>query len=407
MKSQYLFALCLAAAACSNRDVTDADPVEREPPRSFTANEVRLADASIGFGLKLYQQVAAQESKENLLLSPLSVSMALGMAMNGAEDATYDAMRSSLGFGTLSEAEINQSYKGLIAQLLARDSKVEFKLANSVWYRSGFQVKQPFLDAAKTYFNAEVQGLNFSDPAAPKTISAWAERETGGRIKDLIKSIDPLEIMFLVNAVYFKAPWTTPFEPGATRDGAFTREDGGTVTAKLMTRDGGFRWFKNQEVIAAELLYADSAFSMVLLAPATGRSLAPLAAKLNTTWWRSVMDSVRPSRVMLTVPKFKFEYEKKLNDPLTGTGMGVIFDANKADFDRIGPRDDIYVSRVEHKTFIDVHERGTEAAAATAVGIGVTSMPPSLEFNRPFLFVIRERSSGAILFIGRVGDPTK
>ena len=406
MKKTFVILLSLAAA-CGESGTEPEDPeIVRETPRGFTVQEGRLAQASVGFGLKLYQEIAGAENKTNLLVSPLSVSMALGMTMNGAEAATYDAMRSSLGFGTLTESEINEAYKGLIAQLLARDKKVEFNLANSVWYANGFQVKQPFLDAAKSYFDAEVRGLNFSDPASPRTISSWAENETGGRIKDLIKSIDPNEIMFLVNAVYFKAPWTTPFDVNATRSGTFTRENGSTVQTPLMTRDGQFRFYQNTEVMAAELLYGDTAFSMVLLAPATGRSLTPLVNKLTTSWWYSTMDSLRAGRLMLTIPKFKFEYEKRLNDALTGTGMGVIFDWQRADFDRIGDRDDIYITRVEHKTFIDVHELGTEAAAATAVGVGVVSMPPTMVFDRPFLFVIRERSSGTILFIGKIGDPT-
>jgi serine protease inhibitor len=384
-------------------------PGTRETPRGFTVQEARLADASVGFGLRLYQQVSTAETKPNLLVSPLSASMALGMALNGANNTTLDAMRSALGFGTLTEAEVNQAYKGLIAQLLARDAKIEFNLANSLWHERTFTVNQPFIDAARNFFDAEVTALNFRDAASPRVISTWAENETGGRIKDLITSIDPAEILFLVNAVYFKAPWSTPFDPRSTRDAAFTREDGSTVNVPTMMRDGSFRWFRNNDVIALELPYADSAFSMVIMLPAAGRALAPLHGRLNTTWWQTVMDSVRSSRVMVFLPKFKFEYAKKLNDPLSAMGMAIAFDKARADFYRIADvrPERIYISRVEHKTFIDVHELGTEAAAATAVGFGVTSLPPTLEFNRPFLFAIRERSSGAILFIGRVGDPSQ
>src|SRR5688500_15491888 len=212
----------------------------REIPREFTQAEARLADASTSFGLKFYREVAGAESDPNLILSPLSASMALGMTMNGAQGETYDAMRASLGFGTLVEAEVNEAYKGLIAQLLARDAKVTFNLANSIWYERALTVQQPFLDAAKNYFDAEVSALNFADPNAPKTISGWAERETGGRIKDLVKEIDPSEIMFLVNAVYFKAPWTQQFDPRSTRSGSFTRKDGTTVSTPMMTHDGRF-----------------------------------------------------------------------------------------------------------------------------------------------------------------------
>jgi len=381
-------------------------PEPRDPARSFTVQESRLADASVGFGLRLYRQVAASESKPNVMVSPLSASMALGMTMNGAEGETLDAMRTTLGYGELGEAEINEAYKGLIAQLLARDHKVTFAIANSIWHERTFAVKAPFLDAARTWFDAEVAALDFSSASAPQTISAWAERQTNGRIKDLVKEISRDEIMLLVNAVYFKAPWTSQFDPKSTRNGAFRRADGSTVSAPLMNRDGNFRSVLNQEVMAVELFYGDSAFSMIVVAPANGASLASLEAKLTTDWWNGVAASMRPGRIVLTLPKFRMSYGKTLSDPLKQLGMGIAFDDVRADFDRIADRDDLYISRVEQKTFIDVNESGTEAAAATTVGIGLTSLPPSLVFDRPFIFAIRERESGALLFIGRLGDPT-
>jgi serpin B len=400
--------LLVVLPACADPGEPAQQNPPRDPPRNFTVQEAQLADASVGFGLQLYRRVVGAESKANVLVSPLSASMALGMTMNGAQGGTYDAMRTSLGFGTLSEAEINESYRGLIAQLLARDSKVSFTLANSIWHERTFSVLNPFINAARTYFDAEVTSLDFRDPAAPRTISAWAEQETGGRIKDLIQQIDPQEIMFLVNAVYFKAPWTTPFDSMATRSGAFQRADGSTVNVPLMSRDGNFRWSKRDGVQALELLYGDSAFSMVLLAPDEGSSLATLEARLTTAWWNNVLASVQPGRVLVTMPKFKFDFGKTLNDALKALGMDIAFDAGRADFYRIADvrPNRLYISRVEQKTYINVNETGTEAAAATAVGIGVTSMPPSLTFTRPFLFAIRERESGTLLFIGRVGDPS-
>src|SRR5262245_14382585 len=162
------FSLAFLAACADPGEPGQTQEPPRETPRNFTVQEAQLADASVGFGLQLYRQVAGSESKPNVLVSPLSASMALGMTMNGAQGSTYDAMRSALGFGTLSEAEINQSYRGLIAQLLARDAKVSFTLANSIWHERTFSVLNPFLDAARTYFDAEVTSLDFGDPAAPR-----------------------------------------------------------------------------------------------------------------------------------------------------------------------------------------------------------------------------------------------
>ncbi|MEX2284729.1 MAG: serpin family protein [Gemmatimonadota bacterium] len=380
----------------------------RETPREFTLAESQVADASISFGLKLYREVAAADTSPNLMLSPLSASMALGMTMNGAQGETYEAMRGALSFGTLTEDEVNEAYRGLIAQLLARDAKVTFHLANSIWHERALPVKQPFLDAARTYFDAEVTALDFADPTAPKTISGWAERETGGRIKDLVKEIDPREVMFLVNAVYFKAPWTRQFDPRDTRSRPFTRKDGSTVSTPMMTQDANFRFVVNNEVFGLELFYGDSSFSMVLLMPTTGTDLSVIENKLTPAWFDAVVASMRRDRALVTMPKFKLEYGRKLNDELENLGMAIAFDWDRADFYRIAdvrPRR-LFISRVEQKTFIDVNESGTEAAAATSVGIAIDSAPPQITLDRPFLYAIRERESGAILFIGRVGDPT-
>jgi serpin B len=401
-------AAALILGACGDPSEPD-DQIPREAVRTFTAQEASVADASVGFGLLLYQQVSAHETEPNVLVSPLSASMALGMTMNGAQGDTYNAMRSTLGFGSMPELEVNEAYRGLIAQLLARDTKVTFKLANSIWHENSLPVREPFLAAARSYFDAEVTGLNFGDPNAPKTISAWAERETNGRIKDLVKQIDANEVMFLVNAVYFKAPWSNQFDPGQTRNGSFTRADGSTVTVPLMHRDGAYRWLQNEQVTALELPYGDSAFSMVLVMPGERSTLGELEQNLNTSWWTSTLSALASSRVLLTMPKFKFEFGEKLNDALEELGMGIAFDRTRADFYRIASVEPerLYISRVEQKTFIAVDETGTEAAAATSVGIGVTSLPPSVTFDRPFLFAIRERESGTLLFIGRMGDPTR
>jgi len=398
-----VLALALAAAAC---DGSTSGPDNQEPVRAFTQQELQVSSANTRFGLDLLRGVHARATEPNLLISPLSASMALGMTLNGARASTWDAMRSALGFGGLAESDINEAYRGLIGQLRARDPGVEFKLANSVWHENTFAVETPFLDALRTYFDAQVTALNFADPSAPGVISRWAEDRTGGRIRNLIESIDPLEVMFLVNAVYFKAPWTAPFEPRATGPAPFTRIDGTTVQVATMVADQTRPFFRDSALEAVELLYGDSAFGMVVLLPGAGRTLDQLIASLTPEQWSAWMDRLVPGRLMLRMPKFRFEFGALLNDALREMGMDVAFRPHVADFGRITrSRDDLYISRVQHKTFIDVHELGTEAAAATAVGIGVTSLPPSIIVDRPFLFAIRERSSGTLLFLGRVGAP--
>lgn len=395
--------LAAALLGCGEGVVDEGVPAVR----AFTATELAASSSNTAFGLGLLRGVVPSAGGPNVLISPLSVSMALGMTSNGARGATWDAMRTALGFGGMSEAEMNAAYRGLIDQLRARGgSRVEWRLANSVWHERTFAVEKTFLDVLRSDFDAEARALDFGSPSAPRTISAWAEDRTGGRIRDLIESISPLEVMFLVNAVYFKAPWTTPFEPASTRDGPFRRDDGRTVTAKLMTSDATRPYFTDGEVTAVELLYADSAYGMVVVQPEKA-SVTALASTLDAARWQTWMSALQPGRVLLTMPKFRFDFEAQLKAPLEQLGMGIAFIPLVADFGRITTvRNDLYISRVVHKAFIDVHEKGTEAAAATAVGIGVTSLPPSITLDRPFLFAIRERSSGTILFIGLVGDPT-
>ncbi|MGQ0562873.1 MAG: serpin family protein [Gemmatimonadota bacterium] len=394
-----LGALVLALAGCSEaaREPISPGPVlPNDTARALTVQEQQVVAASNRFAFELLRDIDRAESdKPNLMVSPLSVSMALGMTLNGAVGSTFDAMRSTLAFGDLSQHAINAAYRGLIGQLRARDPQVEWGLANSIWYDNAFTAYPTFIDTVRHYFAAEVQQLDFASAAAPKTISTWAEQRTGGRIKNLIDRISPDEVMFLVNAVYFKAPWTRPFEPNATRDMPFRRADGSTANVKMMMVDGAFRHSMSGGRKAVELLYADSAYSMVLW---TG-------SIPSDTEWNALLTGMTNGRVILRLPKFKFDYETELKPLLSDMGMAIAFTPFQANFTRIANRDDLYLTRVTHKSFIDVHELGTEAAAATAVGVGVTSMPPELTFDEPFYFAIRERSTGVVLFAGRVRLP--
>jgi len=403
--SAALVAVAAIASGCQKR-AGPTGPVAPPPLAELTLNEQQVSGANTSFGLTLLREILADETEPNVLISPLSASMALGMTMNGAVGDTYDAMRTTLGFGSLSEEEVNSAYRGLIDYLNGRDAKVEFGLANSAWHEQSFPVHEAFLQAARDHFDAEVRAIDFMDPAAPGLISGWAEERTGGRIRDLVTEIDPLEKLFLVNAVYFKAPWALPFNPDATHPGTFRTLDGGVVQTPLMTLDGGVHHVSNGLVEAVELMYADSAYSMLVVAPAVGRGLEEIDAVLTPSGLDSLVASLESSRILLTLPKFTFDYDVLLDPALERMGMGIAFIPWVADFTRIGDRDDIHITRVDQKAFIDVHELGTEAAAATSVGVGITSAPPQITFDRPFHFMIRERASGTILFLGRVGDPS-
>jgi serine protease inhibitor len=389
------------AAACA----TDRVQAPGEPQRQLTAVERTIGATTIEFGTRLLREVYAAESEPNVLLSPLSASMALGMALSGAEAETRTAIRAALGLAQLTGEEIEAGYRGLFGQLLGRDGRVEIGVANAAWYERTFAVRPDYIARVENSFAAEVRGIDFMDPGSPARINAWVDQRTGGRITGIIDEIDPLDRLILVNAVYFRAPWTRPFEPRATGAAAFTTAAGRSVEAQMMMQDAPYRWFRNDDAFGVELLYADSVFSMVVVAPTDVRGIDALVAALSPAAFDGWLDAMREGRILLRMPKYRFEYGSDLEAALAALGMGVAFVPRVADFRGIAPVDDLHISAVRQNTFIDVHELGTEAAAATAVTMSVTSLPPEVTFDRPFIIAIRERDSGTLLFLGVVREP--
>ncbi len=394
--------LAFAGAGCGSESLS---PIE-SLPRALTVAEREVIQANTSFGLGLFREVyAAETAKPNVFLSPLSAHMALGMTLNGATGQTFDAMRSTLGFGGIQERDINASYEQLTPMLVGLDPRVQISIANSMWYRQGFPVRSEFTDALKRHFDAEVRGLDFASSSAPATINAWVRDKTRGRIPTIVDQIRADEVMFLINAVWFKGKWTNEFDPRETRTGTFRRADGRTVQAQFMNRNGTLAHFSNESFGAVDLPYGGGAWRMTLLLPHEGAGLSSVVNSLTPERWAQWIGSLRDGRASISLPKFKLTYETHLNDALSKMGMAVAFRPGVATFDRIAAAD-LFITTVKQKTFVEVNEEGTEAAAATSVGVGVVSAPPSFVFDRPFIVAIRERLSGTILFIGAVGDPT-
>jgi len=402
----YLLALTALAAACS--DATAPDPGQiTELPRALTSSERSIISASNVFGLDLVARVVAADTRANVVLSPLSASMALGMTLNGANAATFDAMRDPLGFGGLTREEINTSYRGLIDLLTDLDPRVRFEIANAIWAREGFPFHQAFFDAVSAAFDARAESRDFDDPATVAAINAWVDEHTDGLIDEIVDSLDPSLVMLLVNAIYFDGAWTTQFDPADTRVRPFTRADGSTVDVDMMSlTDVEVRTGGGPNYGAIEIPYGGEAFSMVIVLPDPGTSASDVMATLDSGAWDALTAGLaRRELDLIELPKFTLTYDAYLNDALQAMGMDAAFRPG-ADFTRMSPRgDELCISFVRQKTFIEVDERGTRAAAVTAVGIGVVSFS-GFVVDRPFLFAIRERLSGTILFMGLVGDPT-
>ncbi len=386
-------------------------------PRSLTGAEERTIEASNRFGFELLAQLHAAKPAENQFISPLSGSMALGMAMNGADGRTFEAMRSTLGFSEPDLAAINESYAGLIELLQGLDPRVEFLLANSVWLQEQWPFLAAYRDRVSDTFDARVENVDFRDPATAELINGWVSDGTNGKIDELVTQ-DMLRdiVALLANTVYFEGQWTDRFDESETSDAEFHLADGSTITVPMMSQEmEGVARARDEGYRAADLAYGGEAFSMTVVLPAAGTSLDSLVAAMDAAEWRSLVEQFgEGDEVRVEMPRFELEYGAMLNDPLVRMGMGPAFSTDSADFSRMaetppctsGADPCLYIDWVKQKSYVQVDEEGTEAAAATGAGVGVDSGPPTFRVDRPFVFAIRERLSGTVLFVGAVEDPT-
>jgi serine protease inhibitor len=377
---------------------------------NISEKTARLIEAENEFGLELFQQVFASETKkDNIMLSPLSVSLALAMTYNGAEGETKTDMEKTLKVYGLEPDEINASYRDLVNALKSLDPKVLMEIGNAIYYRQNFQVENDFVSINRKYYNAEVSSLDFNnEQLALKTINDWVSVKTHKKIDQIISEIKPTHVMFLLNAIYFKGIWKSRFKESETKKLPFYPENGAVIQADMMQLTDTVSFVSNDLFSAVRLPYGKGNFNMYLFLPKEGQTLASLTTMLNQENWKGWMQEFGPAqKTDIKIPRFKYRYEIELNDVLTLMGMGVAFTGN-ADFSGINRHGGLFIDYVKHKTFIEVNEEGTEAAAVTVVAIERTSVgPDKLQFiaDRPFMYAISEEKSGAILFLGTVKNP--
>ncbi len=373
-------------------------------PRQLSVGEQKLITSSNAFAFDLLKAVNSADRAGNVFISPLSASMALGMTMNGAAGSTYDAMHSTLRFGDLARADVNESYKSLIALLRGLDNTTKFAIANSIWYDQSWPFRQEFLTESQSYFDAEVKGLDLSKPASVDVINEWVSQATSKKIPKIIDDLGGGEVMFLINAIYFKGVWVSQFDKSKTFSAPFHALDGTTPTVQLMSQKGEFRHGFGSDYSAIDLPYGNSAFTMMVVSPNQGVDINAFTEKLTEEKWHAIDAAMTATgEIGLEFPKFRLEWKKNLNDQLKALGMGVAYSDLTADFSRMSASDiPLVITDVIQKTYVDVDEEGTEAAAATSVGVGPTSAPLLIRVDRPFVFAIRERLSGTILFIGKI-----
>jgi serpin B len=408
MRLRRLVALAVLVAACNDPSGPSGATPITALPRALSTGEQAVIGASNTFGFNLLRELEKTRGDSNIFMSPLSASMALGMTMNGTAGQTFDEMRASLGFGARPSSEINTAYRSLIDLLRGLDETVDFRIANSIWYRDGFPFETTFLDESRQFFDARVSALNFNAASAPTTINDWVKQSTNGKIPTIIDGgIDADAVMFLINAIYFNGAWTTRFDKSKTRPDVFTTISGASEPIPMMNRKDTIAVAETADAQIVDLPYGGGAFTMTILLPRQGKSIGDLIPTLTAEGWASAVAGVTNRSMDLAMPKFSLEWEALLNDPLKALGMQQAFAPGGADFTRMSSTAgrQLYISKVKQKAFVDVHEEGTEAAAVTSVQIDMVSLPAGIRIDRPFLFAIRERLSGTILFMGKIVRP--
>ncbi|MFO7789258.1 MAG: serpin family protein [Bacteroidales bacterium] len=352
------------------------------------------------------------DENKNLMISPLSVHFALAMTANGAKENTLDEMLEVMDFEDYDMEAFNAYFKYIMDELTDLDPEVEMDIANSIWYRNNFDVLPSFLDVNQQYYDAEIAALDFSSPGAVSTINDWVADATHQKIDKIIDEIPQDAVMYLINAIYFYGTWQYEFDESQTEDKDFYLSDDETIEVPMMQMEADLKYFSADGTSIVEIPYGRGNFVMDVILPAQDQAPENVLSTLTAATWSEWTSSLYERPMILSMPKFKFEWgQKDLKGVLASLGMHDLFDEHAADLSGINDQMQLYVSSVLHKTYIDVNEEGTEAAAVTSVAVNTTSagddpQPLHVNVNRPFIFLIRESSTESILFSGVVEDPT-
>ena len=397
-----------SAIACSANSQNSTQPIKQAPR---IAQEVRpvnpkIVEANTKFGFKLFSEILKKDAKENVFISPSSLAIALSMAYNGANGETRKAMSNALEFQGMTLEEINQAHQNLKAVLEKADPKVQLSIANSLWARKEISFNPNFLQNNEKFYDATVKSLDFNQPAAAKEINGWVKQSTGGKITKIVDRINPNDVMFLINAIYFKGKWTHEFDKSNTENRYFSLASGAKKQLPMMSRQGNYRYYETSQFQAISLPYSDERLSLYVFLPKS--NLVEFQKTLTAQNWRTWMKQFSSRQGQIQLPRFKMDYDVELKTALSAIGMGIAFD-DAADFSGLS-KAATKIDQVKHKTFVEVNEEGTEAAAVTSIAIVVTSArleeePFKMLVDRPFFCAIRDNQTGEILFMGSIVNP--
>jgi serine protease inhibitor len=373
--------------------------------------EHSLVAANAQFAFKLFAELTKSNVEQNVFISPTSVALALALAYNGARGETARAIARTLELGDTSLDALNRANAALIESLSALDPHVVLAIANALWARQDISFAPGFLQGSQDFYRAEILTLDFGTAGAVAAINEWVRRNTAGKIETIIDQIDRSAVMFLINAIYFKGRWAKPFDPRRTREMPFTLAGGRHKPHPMMAQTGKFDYYALPGFQAISLPYGAGRASMYIFLPEQRSSLRAFRRELTHKSWESWLRHFRPTEGTIMLPRFKLAYQVTLNDALKAFGMGIAFDLRRADFGAMfaDGKPGASIDEVKHKTFVEVNEEGTEAAAVTSIGMIRMTMAPQRSFSmivdRPFFCAIRDNQTGALLFMGAITDP--
>lgn len=390
-----------------SKENKEGEPTTNEPTNNQSVGITATGD----FEIDLFREsfvVSQGNGGFNTVISPLSIKIAMAMVTEGAKEETLTELREVLELDENSKTY----YQNLIDDISEQDD-ITLAIANSLWSREGLEFKQDFVDLLRDYYYAEATSLDFNDSSSVDTINRWVKDNTNGKIDKILEEIDPLEIMYLINAIYFNADWTEQFNEDYTQEKDFTLTDGSIIQTDLMSMDSDFLYQENDDFQAVELPYGENGrYVMRVYLPNEGKEIDKFVSDMTREKMDKWKEGFSLMEGYLELPKFKIEYSSSLEDVLKNLGIRKAFDTGSANFKGIIDKN-VYISKVVHKTYIDVSEKGTEAAAVTTIGMSLTAMPTEPEetfemiVDRPFFFTINDTKNDEILFMGTILNPTE
>lgn len=370
----------------------------------------QIASASNRFGFNLFAQINTQQSKENIVISPNSIAIALAMTKKGTNGTTKEEMTKILELDGLEPKVMDKSYQKLIKTLKTADSNVNLAIANALWSNQNITLKDRFVEDVEEFYQAKVTSLDFADFQTKNIINDWVSKNTANKIPEIVDSLSTEDALYLTNAIYFKGIWSNKFDVDATTEQPFYQAPQSSKPQLMMSQTGDYRYYQNDSFQAIRLPYGEKEeLGMYIFLPRETSNLVEFNQQLNIDNWQEWISQMRSREGDITIPRFQLEYETDLVEFLSALGIKQIFNSSQADFSAMTDTP-VEVNAVKHKTFIEVNEEGTEAAGVTSIGIRITSLQPQdppfeMIVNRPFFFAIRDDITETILFMGNVARP--